>query len=222
MPEPEITKGPKRNASDVAHTLVKAGIATVPCVSSLASELFSLVVTPSLEKRRDEWIESIAKALKALEEKVDGFKIENLQKNEAFVSTVVQASQSAIREHQKEKLEAFKNAVLNTTLPDTPDEELRLIFLEFINTLTPLHLRVLALLNKPPWIKYHKFKEESFPKLTKNHSLCETIVRDLYSCGLVNIRPDPGGDVIYAPERNTTDLGRAFLKFITSPFEETE
>ena len=220
MTEPDITKKPQRNAGDVVHTLVKAGISSLPCVGSSASELFSLVVTPSLEKRRDEWIESIAKTLKALEEKVDGFKIENLQENEAFVSTVVQASLSAIRDHQKDKLEAFKNAILNTALPDTPDEELRLIFLEFINTLTPLHLKVLAELNKPPWIKYNKFKEESFPKLTKNHPLCETIVRDLYSCGLVNITPDPGGGVIYTPERNTTDLGRAFLKFITSPFED--
>ncbi len=223
MTESDITKRPKPNADDTTHTIVKAGLSGIPVVGGPVSELFSLVVIPSLEKRRDKWIESIAKALKALEEKVEGFKIENLRENDAFVSTVVQATQSAIRDHQKDKLEAFKNAVLNTTLSEKLDEDLRLMFLEFISTLTPLHLKVLAFLDQPPWMTYHKF-EGNFQKLTKHHSLCDTVVRDLYSRGLVDIRPtsDSGGSVIVQRERNTTDVGRAFLKFITSPFEEKE
>jgi hypothetical protein len=224
MSEPDTNKRPKPNAKDITHSLVKASLSRIPVIGGPASELFSLVITPSLEKRRDKWIESIDEGLKELETKVDGFKIENLRENEIFISTVVQAAQAAIRDHQKDKLEAFKNAVLNTTLPAAPDEDLRLMFLEFIDTLTPLHLKALESLNQPPWMKYDKFKEETFPKLTKHYSLCDTIVRDLYSRGLIDLQPpsDGGGNIIFPSERNTTDLGKAFLKFITSPFEEKE
>jgi len=221
MQESDNTKRPKSDGNDIAQTLVKAGIASIPVIGGPASELFSLVITPSLEKRRDKWIESIAEGLKELEAKVENFKIENLRENDAFISIVVQAAQAAIRDHQKDKLEAFKNAVLNTTLPEAPDEDLCLVFLEFIGALTPLHLKVLAYLDQSKWMTYHKY-EENFFKFTKHRSLCDTILRDLYSRGLVDIRPtsDAGGSVIVQRDRNTTDLGTAFIKFITSPFEE--
>ena len=217
MPESDITKRPKRKASDIAHTLAKVGISAL--TAGVGGELFSLVVIPSLEKRRDKWMESIAKSLKALEDKVEGFKIENLCENESFISTVMQASQAAIRNHQREKLEALKNTVLNAALPNAPEEDLQLIFLEFIGDLTPLHLKVLTFLDHQ-WMTYQKL-EENFSQLTKHQSLCDTIVRDLYSRGLTDLRPtsDAAGSVIVRREHNTTDLGRAFLKFITSPFE---
>ena len=222
MAKSDITKRPKSNASDIAHNLARAGLSGIPVVGGPASELFSLVITPSLERRRDKWIESIAKALKALEEKVEGFNIENLRNNESFISTVMHASRVAMRNHQKEKLEALKNAVLNTTLPDAPDEDLRLMFLEFIGALTPLHLKTLTFLDHQ-WMTYHKF-EENFSQLTKHQSLCDTIVRDLYSRGLTDLRPtsDAAGVVIVQRKCNTTDLGKAFLKFITSPIQSEE
>jgi hypothetical protein len=108
MSESDITKKPERKASDVAHTLVKAGLSAVPIVGSSANELFSLVITPSLEKRRDKWNESIAEALKVLEEQISGFKIEFLCENELFISTVMKASQVAIRNHQKEKQKKYR------------------------------------------------------------------------------------------------------------------
>lgn len=219
MTPKDITKRPEYDGRDIVQSLVKGGLASIPVVGGPANELFSLVITPSLEKRRDEWIESIAEGLKALEAKIEDFKIENLKENDAFVSTVVQAAHAAIRDHQEEKLEAFKNAVLNTTLQEAPDEDLRAIFLEFISALTPLHLKALAYLDQSQWMSYPRF-EENFSKITKHKSLCDTVVRDLYSRGLIDIRPtsDSGGSVIFQRERNTTELGREFLKFITSPF----
>ena len=48
MAKSDITKRPKKKAGDVAHASVKAGLSFLPP----AAELFSFVVTPSLEKRR--------------------------------------------------------------------------------------------------------------------------------------------------------------------------
>ena len=51
--------------------------------------------------------------LQNLEEKVKGLTIDTLQDNDAFITTVMRATQSAIRNHQKEKLEALRNATLH-------------------------------------------------------------------------------------------------------------
>jgi hypothetical protein len=37
---------------DIAHSLVKGGLGAIPVIGSLAAEVFGLVVTPPLEKRR--------------------------------------------------------------------------------------------------------------------------------------------------------------------------
>jgi hypothetical protein len=48
---------------------------------------------------------------------------ERLATNEAFVTVTMQASQGAIRNHQQAKLEALRNAVLNSALPNPPQED---------------------------------------------------------------------------------------------------
>ena len=125
---------PKAGAGDVAHTVVKAGLSAIPFIGGPAAEIFSAIIVPPLSKRRNEWIESIAKGLKTLEEKIDNFNIEALSQNEMFITTVMHASQAAIRNHQKEKLEALRNAVLNAALPNAPEEDIQLMFLNYIVT----------------------------------------------------------------------------------------
>lgn len=223
MRETDITKRPKPDAEDVAHAFKKAGLSAIPGVGGPASEVFSLVVTPSLEKRRDEWIESIGKALKALEEKVKGFKIENLKNNEAFISVLMHSSQAAIKNHQKEKLEALRNAVLNTALPNAPEEDLQLKFLTIVDSLTPMHLTFLKRLDKYPVIRETEIPKSFFSQCSKDErDLWRLILRDLNSHGLTDLM-DPWEAYIVERSRddreeNVTDLGKKFLTFIASPF----
>ena len=58
----------KTTAKDIAHSLVKGGLDAIPVVGSLATEIFGLIVTPPLEKRRAEWMNEIAAKLKELGE----------------------------------------------------------------------------------------------------------------------------------------------------------
>jgi len=55
---------PKAGKADVAHALAKAVISEVPLIGAPAAELFSLVVTPPLERRRAERLNAIAERLK--------------------------------------------------------------------------------------------------------------------------------------------------------------
>ena len=42
----------KTTKGDIAHSIAKSGIGAIPVIGSLASEIFGLIVTPPLEKRR--------------------------------------------------------------------------------------------------------------------------------------------------------------------------
>ncbi len=67
-------------------------------------------------------------SLRELEENPD-IRLEDLQSNEQFISTVMQVSQIVLRTHQAEKRTALRNAVLNAALPQAPEDALQQVFL---------------------------------------------------------------------------------------------
>lgn len=223
---------PRKSAGDVANALVKAVISAIPYAGAPAAEIFALIVTPPYERRRNEWIQSVGDGLKELTEKIEGFKLEELSQNETFITTVTHASQAAIRNHQKEKLDALRNAVLNAALPNPPQEDLQLMFLNFIDSFTPWHLAILKFFENPKeWGQKHRITyqsyyagspsdilEKSFTALSGKRDLYDLFVKDLFSRGLMNtesLHTTMGESGIFASR--TTDMGKQFLKFITSP-----
>lgn len=58
----------KTTKGDIIYATVKAGLGSIPVLGSAATELFGLVVTPPLDKRRQEWMNEVAERLKELEE----------------------------------------------------------------------------------------------------------------------------------------------------------
>lgn len=231
MTENPNRKLPQPTAGDDVHMLVRAALSAVPLTGGPAAELFAAAIVPPLARRRDEWFEGLAVAVKELERKVEGFKVESLSSNEAFISVVMQATALAVKTRQKEKLEALRNAVLNTALPSELDEDTRLMYLNLIDTLTPLHLRMLLLLKNPEsWENvsgiatqpgaignvFHLI-EAAFPEMRGRLDLCKKAIRDLESDWLIGnsqIRPIAGG-ALDVPE--TTSIGKGFLAFIESP-----
>ncbi|MFZ2055026.1 MAG: hypothetical protein WAU81_12635 [Candidatus Aminicenantales bacterium] len=221
--KPSISKG------DIAHAAAKGMLSEIPLAGGLASEIFNLVIAPPLAKRRYKWMESIAEGLKDLESKIEGFKIENLVGNDSFITTVMHASQTALRNHQEEKLNALRNAVLNAATPNAPDEDLQLMFLTFVDTLTSWHIKILKYFDDPiRWGKEHNIKfrelefgapahalENAFPELKGERDFYDLIIRDLYSMGLMSIESlhtTMTNQGIFASR--TTDIGKKFIAFI--------
>jgi len=216
----------------VAHTLVKAGISSIPVLGGAAAEVFSLVIAPPLDRRRTEWMHTIADGLKSLEEKLKGFHVEDLSKNEAFISTVLHASQTAIRNHQQEKLEALRNAVLNVAIGKAPDEDVQLMFLNLIDALTPWHLRISRFFQDPVGLGNAKglstntwtmgapatLLERYYPELSGRRDFYDLVVSDLHARGLFSIadlHTTMSAQGIFT--KRTTALGDSFLNFIASP-----
>jgi len=221
--KPRISKG------DIGHAVAKGILSEIPLAGGLASEIFNLVIAPPLTKRRDKWMETIAEGLKDLESKIEGFKVENLANNDSFITTVMHATQSALRNHQEEKLNALRNAVLNAATPNAPEEDLQLMFLSFVDTLTSWHIRILKFFDDPTrWgkeqnIKYRDLEfgapahilEDAFPELKGRRDFYDLLVRDLYSMGLMSIETlhtTMTKQGIFAPR--TTDIGKKFIGFI--------
>ena len=232
MSEPDNHPVPEPNWKDRTYAIARAGLGSIPIVGAAATELFQMVVTPSLDRRRVEWMNSVADTLKKLEDNGQ-LRIEDLASNEAFVDTVLHATQAALRNSQEEKREALRNAVLNSALPHPPDESVQQMFVEWIDSLTVWHLRILKLLDDPKgWfqeqgrrppeytIAGHLFDllAKAYPELQNQQTLSSQIARDLYIRGFSStegLGAMTSGSGMYA--QRTTELGREFLKFITAP-----
>lgn len=85
-----------------------------------------------------------------MEDRVTGFRFDDLGQNERFVSATLQATQAALRSHQKEKLEALRNAVLNVAVGRNFSDEQQGVFLSLLDTLQPIHLNLLRFFADPP------------------------------------------------------------------------
>lgn len=211
--EPSRGDLPQPTFEDVAHAGGKGLLSIIPFVGGVGSELVGLLSSP-VAQRRDAWLEDLERRLRELENGVEGFRFDNLGTNEQFVSAVLQATQSALRSHQAEKLDALRNAVLNVAIGTEPFEDLQLIFLNFVDTFTPTHLRVL---------RFFQDRGGDLEALRRQRDVSDQAVRDLRDRGLVNdtrpyvARNRDTNDALVMEPWELSNFGRQFLAFITSP-----
>lgn len=222
---------PERSAGDTVHAVVKSIASAVPTAGGPLSVLLETLFSPPIERRKEKWFKQLAEVVSQLEQRVADLTAEKLSQNELFVTVALQATQIALRNHQDEKLSALRGAVLHAGLPHGPDEQLQLMFLQFVDELTPSHLAMLALLNGPVlWMEQHNITypgwgmggvstvvEHCFPALRGRREVYEQIVRDLQTRGLfhqgqfLNVTMTGNGMV----ESRTTEIGRAFIAYVS-------
>lgn len=223
---------PEPSGSDLALGAARAAVAAAPIVGGSATEMLSMVLAPSLARRRDQWFKEFADALEQLETKVDGFRIADLSENEAFVSAVIEASKTAIGTHQQEKREALRNALLNIALQRTMDEDQQQIFLRYVAELTIWHIRFLALFQAPQaklaakGVKTNYYTrgashvlEDYYPELQGKREFYDQIAADargfIGGRSFLHSMMSAQGMV----SKRTTPLADTFLTFISEPAE---
>ena len=132
-----------------------------------------------------------------------------------------------------EKLEALRNAVFNTASFPLVEEDIQNLFLNFVDELTSWHVKVLKFLNNPEeWFERNKIPVPknalgtvlsvlftAFPELEKRKDFTKQLFRDLSAKGLASdwetVSIVTGRSKMLAG--HTTNLGKQFLEFITSP-----
>jgi len=183
------------------HRIGRAAIGAIPIVGSPLLEIFNSLLEAPLNRRRTETMLAIGMALNDLIDQ--GIVTEvGLQENEAFVSTVAEVCSISLRNHQAEKLEALRNAVVNSALPTCPSDDYRQIFLNFIDVCTVTHIRLLKLFEDPElWfssngrirpcqsaVSLSQIIFTAMPELVKNREIIDSIWADLYQKGLVEVK----------------------------------
>jgi len=226
LSEPKSLKPPTATSGDAAHLAARLAVSAVPGFGGPALELFNAIIAPPLERRRNEWMEHVAEAFETLRGRVE--RLEDLQNNEAFIDAFIQASRIAVSNNQQEKIEALKNAIINSGISQSVDRSVQQIFLAYVDDFTVWHLKILKLVNDPP----EKFGDYSmnpgvmqgsfdmilriFPELQGKDDFFRFIWKDLYLKGLVSqehLHVTPGN----RHSRITTDYGSKFVSFIEKP-----
>jgi hypothetical protein len=207
---------PEETDGDLARKAIEKSIEAVPG-GSILTFVFAQFLPPLLERRRDDFLKDLADAVERLEQK-GLLNPEELVRSDLFVTAVVQATRMAISNHQREKLEALRNAVINIALSRTPDEERCIVFLHLVEIFSITHFEILRLFANPG-----AFPPTRRGELRAQRSLTDPMVLDLNERGLLK---DPRPYV--ARTRESTDsltiqgwtlsqLGDQFLLFIASP-----
>lgn len=183
------------------HRVGRAAIGAIPVAGSPLLEIFNSLLEAPLSKRRTETMIKIGAALNELIGRGVVTEV-GLQENEAFVSTVAEVCNISLRNHQAEKLEALRNAVINSALPTCPSDDCRQIFLNFVDVCTVSHIRLLKLFENPAkWfadnnkvepyetsISLSQVVASAMPELIRNHEVLDTVWADLYQKGLVEVK----------------------------------
>lgn len=217
--------------SEKVHRVARAAISAIPALGGPLVEAFNSLIEPPMAKRRTAWMADVTEAINELYQR--GIVTEeNLQENEKFFTTLVHASNTAIRNHEREKLEALKHAVLNSALPDAPSDTLQQLFLNLIDSCTSWHIAILMLFQNPEqWAKdnNHKFPnwpmggisqviENAYPQLQNQQDIYRLVWSELHRNGLLNTDSIGGtmtGSGMFA--KRTTPIGDSFVKFISAP-----
>jgi hypothetical protein len=175
-------------------------------------------------KRLDKWMIEVQKSLAQLQ--ASGLRTEDLADNDAFITTVLQASHVAIRSHQQAKLDALKNAILNSALGRAPDEDMQQMFIGYLDSVTESHLLLLIRFKDQPkgtTIHSHDGKlgptERDFPQFAGKQDFIRQIARELRDKGLLQWDAVLSSGKIIQEAGYTTPLGNEFIQFISTPSE---
>jgi hypothetical protein len=221
---------PKPDTGDTAHLVTKGVLSIVPG----ASELFEFFVKPPLEDRLEEWMENVAEVLRDLAENKN-YDLEELQQNQEFITIVAQATQIAIRNHQKYKIKSLRNVISNSIVYTDIRGDLKLLFIRYIDELTPTHLKLLnffienetAIVTITSYPDLYELFNNQYPQ-TISKSEFRLMCQDISARGLIRISPDieDFNDIYQAssllleetnedlPMIVITDIAVAFLDFI--------
>ena len=138
-PDPQELLKPTK--ADIAHSGIKAGLSSIPVVGGSLAEIFSFGVESPLQKRRNNFIIRLDERIRNLE---------NLKNDDEFIDIVTHALQIALRNYSsEEKISSLVNAVTNTAHKINVNTDSKFMYLNYINDLTQIQLRIIKILNDP-------------------------------------------------------------------------
>jgi hypothetical protein len=167
--------------SEKNYTMIKAIINSLPAGALLGGFYESYVDSPAT-KRRDNFLEILVRELMELKSKIELVDF----KSPVFLTILLHASQIATRTHKEQKLEALRNVVLNSSIPNSVDDDILAMFLNWIDGFTGLHISTLKHLHYLDSYAPNQLNTY-FPNLDKYRAVYNQVLKDLADRGLITL-----------------------------------
>lgn len=233
----------------VAAGVVIAGLGAPPGTDSAAVALMDSVLRPFTGRRYALFVTGILERLQTLEKSFNDIATPD---NEHFATIFMTAAREAMVTHEREKVEALQNAVVNTAVGIEIDEELQLIHLSIIGQLSVSHIRILQFAARyfqgcedlpasisPMEVAVYVFGcQMTSPmneQLRRTEAIAECLTADLYGKGLLREKADQlhptynGEDFMFVDKRpkradsyEITPLGTSFIQYLSSKHKHEE
>lgn len=188
--------------SDKNYNATKALVSSVPAIGSLVVNFFDSYIVPPATQRTYKFLETLVRQLEEVKSKIESVDFES----PVFLTTFLHAYQIAARTHQEQKLEALRNAVLNSSIPSSLEDDVLAMFLNWIDGFTELHistLKHLHYLDRYAPEELHTY----FPALEQNKAVYNQVLKDLADRGLISLRE------VYITEEDDDDIYLQSLGF---------
>jgi NurA-like 5'-3' nuclease len=204
--------------------ILKGLIAKLPVVGSIITEYL-----PNTRfKKMTEFLLQLDEELEKLEKSID----EKYVKREEIACIIENIFRAVNETYDKDKLVALKNGLINTLIRKDIEDDRKYFYLDLLNNLTPMHIRVLSLLYQTEeYIKQNSitlstnattsrlfFFREALPDITEKE--IELITFDLKSKGLIQdigLRGLQSQAGINALKGFESEFGKKFMEFWSNP-----
>jgi hypothetical protein len=171
------------NNYDKNYNVAKALVSSVPAIGSLVVPFVENYIVPPATQRLHIFLGSLVRELEQIKSKIESVNFET----PVFQTTFMQACQIAARTHKEQKLEALRNAVLNSSIPSSLEDDVFAMFLNWIDGFTALHISTLKHLH---YLDRYALEElyTYFPMLEQNRAIYNQVLKDLADRGLISLR----------------------------------
>lgn len=209
--------------------VLKAGLATTPFCGGIAS-LMNDYIPFGKSHRLEQFAERLAEDLNRLKDRVDEDKI----LTDEFAFLFEKCFRGVAENYQSEKLDAFRNILVNSAIGSTTvSENEKEFFLNLVTTLSVLHIQILNFMANPlQYLEMHGIPSDQirggfsdfFPIAMPGADLevIKSAFGDLYQYGFINtdkmiFSTMTSGQGLHLLGNRVSELGRSFIEFCSRP-----
>ncbi|MBW2630582.1 MAG: hypothetical protein JRC90_02265 [Deltaproteobacteria bacterium] len=234
MPEQErsLTTKVKRavssNPGEHILSVLKAGLATTPFCGGIASLMNDYIPSGKIH-RLEQFAERLSEDLNRLKDRVD----ENIILTDEFAFIFEKCFRGVAENYQSEKLESFRNILVNSAIGTNLSEDEKEFFLNLVTTLSVLHIRVLKFMAHP--LQYLEMQGIPADQIRGDFSqffliampdvdleVIKSAFGDLHQYGFINTDKTvfsamTSGQGLGLLGNRVSELGRRFIEFCSRP-----
>lgn len=224
----KIERGVTSSPAEHILNIIKAGLSTAPFCGGIAS-LMTDYIPSGKQKRLEQFAKQLAEDLTNLKDQVK----ENSIHTDEFAFLFEKCFKGAAENYQEDKIQAFRAILLNTAIGIDYSEEEKEYFLNLVNSLSVLHIRILRFMANPiSYVESHAISKDQIrggfsdflPIAIPGVALdvIKSVFGDLHQYGLITTDKSIFGTMTSAQGlhllgNRVSELGRNFISFCTMP-----